>query len=221
LTWAYSQPRLSVAWARQLQQATYVVGKCAQFALPVAFCLLVERRWPRWRRPRFAGLALGLAFGLAVAGGMLGLYYAEVRHWPALERAPNLVRGKLREFGITTGGGYLLFAAFLVVAHSLLEEYYWRWFVFGRLRRQIPEMAALVLSSLAFMAHHVLVLNVFLAGYFWTAVVPFSLAIAVGGAVWAWLYARTDSVWSSWLSHLLVDAAIFVVGWDLWQRAGG
>ena len=72
-----------------------------------------------------------------------------------------------------------------------------------------------------FMAHHVVVLGVYFPGHFWTLAVPFSLGIAVGGVVWAWLYERTDSVWSPWLSHALVDAAIFVIGWDLVQRGGG
>jgi hypothetical protein len=71
------------------------------------------------------------------------------------------------------------------------------------------------------MAHHVIVLGVYLPGRFVSRALPFSLAIAVGGAVWAWLYGRADSLYPSWLSHLLVDAAIFVIGWDLLQRAGG
>ena len=45
--------------------------------------------------------------------------------------------------------------------------------------------------------------------------------MAVGGAAWAWLYERTKSIYASWVSHLLVDAAIFVVGWDLVERAAG
>jgi uncharacterized protein len=43
----------------------------------------------------------------------------------------------------------------------------------------------------------------------------FSLSVAVGGAFWAWLYQRTGSLYGPWLSHLLVDAAIFLVGYDL------
>jgi membrane protease YdiL (CAAX protease family) len=37
----------------------------------------------------------------------------------------------------------------------------------------------------------------------------------VGGAFWAWLYHRSRSLWGPWLSHALVDATIFVIGWDL------
>jgi len=47
------------------------------------------------------------------------------------------------------------------------------------------------------------------------AALPFSLCIAVGGMVWAWLYHRTHTIYSSWISHLVIDAAIMVVGYDL------
>jgi membrane protease YdiL (CAAX protease family) len=42
-----------------------------------------------------------------------------------------------------------------------------------------------------------------------------SLGVAVGGAVWARLYDRSGSLLGPWLSHLLVDAAIFFVGYEL------
>ena len=50
---------------------------------------------------------------------------------------------------------------------------------------------------------------------------PASLGVAVGGAAWAWLYERTGSVLAPWVSHLLIDATLFVIGWDLLRRAGG
>jgi membrane protease YdiL (CAAX protease family) len=111
-------------------------------------------------------------------------------------------------------------AAFIAVAHAALEEYYWRWFVFGRLRRHLAVGAAAVLSGLAFMGHHVLVLAVYFPGRFWGAAVPLSLAIAVGGVVWAWLYHRSGSLLGPWLSHVLVDAAIMLIGYDLMFRRG-
>jgi membrane protease YdiL (CAAX protease family) len=43
----------------------------------------------------------------------------------------------------------------------------------------------------------------------------FSLAVAVGGAVWAWLYDFSRSLIGPWLSHMLVDIGIFVIGYDL------
>jgi membrane protease YdiL (CAAX protease family) len=198
-----------------IQQFTFVAGKCVQFAFPVLFLRAFEGRFPRPGRPRFVGLLPGLGFGLAVAGLIVGLYFGGLRHSALLTQTPGQVRQKLRELGADSVLGYVLLAVFLCVAHSLLEEYYWRWFVFGRLRKLLPLAPALVLASLAFMAHHVIVLHVYLPGRFLSAVLPLSGGIAVGGAAWAWLYERTGSVWSPWLSHLLVDAAIFGIGWDL------
>jgi hypothetical protein len=39
--------------------------------------------------------------------------------------------------------------------------------------------------------------------------------VAAGGAFWAWLYQRSGSLVGPWLGHLLADAAIFTVGWQL------
>ena len=122
---------------------------------------------------------------------------------------------KLEGFGLATPAGFVLLTVFLALIHSLLEEYYWRWFVFGWLRRLLPLLPALLLSSVAFMSHHVIILAVFFPGQFWTATVPFSLAIAGGGFVWAWLYDRTGSLYAPWLSHLIIDLAIMAVGYDM------
>jgi membrane protease YdiL (CAAX protease family) len=198
-----------------LQRGAYVAGKVVQFGFPILFLALGGGPWPRPLRPRLEGLGLGLAFGLLVAAGAFAVYWTWLRHSPVLAPTPAQVRGKLEQVGMATPARYLALAAFIVAAHSLLEEYYWRWFVFGQLRRVVSVPAAIVLSSLAFMAHHVVVLGVYLPGYFLVAAVPFSLAIAVGGAFWAWLYYRAGTLYPSWLSHLLVDAAIFAIGWDL------
>ena len=69
-------------------------------------------------------------------------------------------------------------------------------------------------SSVGFAAHHVILLAVFFGWISpWTWVL--SVAVAGGGAFWAWLYERSGSLLGPWLGHLLVDAAIFSVGWDL------
>lgn len=201
------------------QQTAYVGGKIVQFAFPLAFLLVVERRILPIRNASkeaiVSSLCYGLVFGLLVVALMLGIYFGALRGTEMLQQTPARLQQKLHEFNMATPLRYVVLAGFIVAAHSLLEEYYWRWFVFGQLRRLTALAPAIALSSLAFMGHHVIVLYVYLPGYFWTAGVPFSLAIAVGGAVWAWLYERSDSLWPSWLSHLLIDAGIFAVGWDL------
>jgi membrane protease YdiL (CAAX protease family) len=203
------------------QRLAYAGGKVVQFSFPVVFLALGGGPWPRPLRPRLTGLGVGLVFGMLIVTLMLGVYFVALRHSPLMAGTPQQIRHKLGQLGMDTRARYLALAAFIVITHSLLEEYYWRWFVFGQLCRVVRLSASVVLSSLAFTAHHVIILYVFLPGHFWTLAAPFSLAIAAGGAVWAWMYSRAGTLYPSWLSHLLVDAAIFVIGWDLLWPLGG
>lgn len=216
MTWVYF-----VALAPQGQQdnpalqAAFAVGKLVQFLLPLVYVKLIahEPLWPNWRNSQ--GLALGLGFGLFTAGGVLGLYFGWLRGSGLLGETPAKVVDKLQAFGRANPRGYVEMAVFYSLFHSLLEEYYWRWFVFGRLRRWLRLAPALLLSSAAFTGHHVIVLAVYFPQQLWTLALPFSLCVGVGGAAWAWLYERSGSLYAPWLSHLLVDAAIMVVGWDM------
>jgi membrane protease YdiL (CAAX protease family) len=124
------------------------------------------------------------------------------------------IRGKVAGFGIDGVWQYALLGAFYSLIHSLLEEYYWRWFVFGQLRRRTPVSVAAALSAAGFTAHHILVLDKYF-GFANPATYLLASCIAVGGAIWAVLYHRTGSLVGPWLSHLLVDAAIFAIGYDV------
>lgn len=196
-------------------QAVYGAGKFIQFSFPVLYLALVDPNHLRSLRPQFKGWGLGIGFGVLVSAGVFALYEAGLRSWLVDIGTATQIRGKIEEFNSATPIRYAALAGFLAVVHSLLEEYYWRWFVFGRLRKLLSVPSAIALSSFAFMAHHVIVLGRFFPNDFWTAAVPFSLCIAVGGAFWAWLYNRSGSIYSTWLSHLLVDVAILAIGYDL------
>jgi membrane protease YdiL (CAAX protease family) len=208
---------LGGAGTRFLPQAAYAAGKIIQFSIPLLFVAFVVRRKPVWQGPTARGLMLGIGFGLLVGAVMLGAYHGGLRSSRVMIEASVRIRAKMAEFGITSPLEFLALSVFLCVAHSFLEEYYWRWFVFGRLRTLLPMGLAVLLSSLGFMSHHVLILWAYLPDRVLTGVVPASLAVAAGGAVWAFLYARDDSLVAPWVSHALVDAALFVIGWDLMQ----
>ncbi len=212
ITWAYFFGADDASAG--VQSSVYSVVKVVQFALPVVWVLAVQRGrvtlWPAGGQ----GVVFGLLFGAAVAAAMVELYAGFLRSSPLLADATPEIRDKVSGFGIDSVWKYAALGAFYSLCHSLLEEYYWRWFVFGQLRAWTPLGAAIAISSLGFMAHHVLVLGKFF-GFASPATYLFSACIAVGGAVWAWLYHRTGSLLGPWLSHLLVDAAIFAIGYDL------
>jgi membrane protease YdiL (CAAX protease family) len=199
---------------RSLQQGAYLIGKTIQFALPIVWVWLVQRdrQWPRV--PSAWSVAVGIGFGLIVAAAMQVIYHSV----PQVFDAPGAeVRKKVESFGIASPAAYLLFAFFVSAIHSLLEEYYWRWFVFGQLARGCRLPIAIATSSVAFAAHHVLVLGLYFgySGPTWLLTWLFSLGVAIGGAFWAWLFHASDSLAASWLSHVCVDVAIFVIGYKM------
>lgn len=199
------------------QQLAYGLGKTTQFGLPL---------WAAWQGwgggwerliLRKKGLMVGAAFGLGVCA-LLVLAFQFLIAGTSLEQTlRETAREKILSLGIENGLLFLAVGVFYAAIHSLLEEYYWRWFVFGRGERIWGSTTAMVISSLGFMAHHVLLLGHFLGYGDWRAYL-LSLAIAIGGAFWAWLYRRTGNLTASWLSHAVVDAGIFGFGyWLLFQ----
>jgi membrane protease YdiL (CAAX protease family) len=69
-----------------------------------------------------------------------------------------------------------------------------------------------VAAALAFTAHHVIALA---AQFNWGVTLLGSLGVFSGGAAWSWLYLRYRSIWPGYISHAMVDVAIFVIGYGL------
>jgi uncharacterized protein len=193
----------------------YGAAKVLQALLPLAGWWLL--RMDRQRGPGAAGgVVAGLLTGALLGGGVLAAWASPLASWAGFGPVPARVWARLVALGADSPLRYLALALFLSVLHSWFEEYYWRWFLCGQLERRMAAWKAVALSSLAFASHHWIVLDSFLAGaYRWTATLPLTLVVAAAGAVWAWLYLRYRGLLSPWLSHLLVDAALMAVGYQL------
>ncbi len=192
----------------------YGVGKIIQFGFPIVFIWLFAAGRIGWPPRSNRGIKLGFIFGAVIAVLTLLIYAWLLKPAGALDSAAGEIQQKVAGFGINSAAAYFALAAFYSIAHSGLEEYYWRWFVFGQLRPYTSRVTAILVSSFGFMAHHVVVLGVFF-GWSSPLVYLFSIAVAIGGAVWAWLYEDSRSLVAPWVSHALVDAGIFAVGYDI------
>ena len=197
-----------------LQQSAYGIGKAIQFGFPLFWVAVILREKIAWSPPSGHGMSLGFGFGLVVAAAMLGLYHLWLNPGGYFLNAEEAVRQKVIDLGLNTHWRYASTGLFYAFCHSLLEEYYWRWFVFRQLRKQASLATSITISSVGFMAHHVILLATFF-GWDSPMTYLFSLAVAAGGAVWAMIYEQSDSLYAPWVSHLLVDAAIFLLGYDL------
>ena len=149
----------------------------------------------------FAGLATGVAI-LALMIIWMSSPWREI----ILEGGSG-VREKVQSLGFLDH--FIPFAIFITLAHSFIEEFYWRWFVFGNLRHVLPMPLAHALAAVGFAAHHLVVTCQYYP--FWFA---FGLAVCVGvgGLIWSLLFQRFNSLLGCWISHLCVDAGLMWVG---------
>ena len=180
---------------------------------PFAATLLILRESLRRERPtgpgRWRSLLVGAGFGIAVALLMLAL--EEFSPMGAiLEQNGERIRERVDGLGMLDH--FILAALAISIVHAALEEFYWRWFVYGNLRHLVSQPWAHLIAGVGFMSHHVVITSQFF---------PFGFAlflgfcVGIGGAFWSWHYQRYHTLWGPWFSHMIVDFAIFYLGYQL------
>ncbi|MDA7906041.1 CPBP family intramembrane metalloprotease [bacterium] len=217
----------------QFQQIAFAIGKIIQFGFPLVWVWL----WYRNRLRTFSPFAkdtpekidtpsdhhwaskhangIGVVFGLLVVIAMFGIYLFLIKGTELGNQFSILVQEKVIDMGIENYWQYIAVGIFYALCHSFLEEYYWRWFVFDLLKKFVRPEFAMIISGLGFMAHHVVLLGAFFA---WSGTTYLlSICIAIGGVFWAWQYDKTDRLMAPWLSHMIVDAGIFSLGYLIVQ----
>lgn len=197
-----------------IQKTAYLFGKTIQFSFPIIWTIFVLK--DNWRIRRFSskGIAEGGIFGLLVFVLMVGLFYL-FQIFPEfrgnLDQMKTEVIDRLTRLGLVSPVPYLLLAIFYSIIHSGLEEYYWRWFAFRLVNQRCPWLFAAIITNIGFALHHIIILGCYF-GFTdfltWFCV----LGVFVGGLYWSILYRRSNSIYAPWLSHGLIDAAIFFIG---------
>jgi membrane protease YdiL (CAAX protease family) len=147
------------------------------------------------------GIATGLLFGIVAAAGY-GLFYASL-----LEPFREPLLARISDWGSVER--YWAWAAAISIAHSLVEEIYWRSFLYARLERAMPPVPAALAAGALFSMHHgVMYASIFSADI----ALVFTLGTALAGAVWCRIYARGGGLPAAWISHALADAFLFAIG---------
>jgi hypothetical protein len=149
---------------------------------------------------------VGAGLGVLIVAAMFGLMHATPLG-AVVEAGSGQIAEKVRGMGVLNH--FLAFALFLSVIHSLIEEVYWRWFVFGNLAHLISKCMAHVVAALGFSAHHILVLSQFFP--LWLASI-LGLCVGIGGLLWSLLRERQGALWGAWVSHMVVDLGIMWLG---------
>ncbi len=199
-----------IATEGRVTQLVYSATKLFTLFWPlVAWRFILKRpidRWD-WRASRhWKALPLGLIVGLGIVG--IAWIALATPLGDVVRANAHRIRAKTEAVGILRH--YLLFSIFLSVFHSLIEEYYWRWFVYGRLAEVTRGPLPHLLAGAFFAAHHVVVLSTFF-GLAWAFF--FGGCVGIGGIIWSWLYQRQGSLLGIWLSHMIVDMGVLAIGY--------
>jgi len=167
--------------------------------------------WPSWKVVILTGVLIGV--GVALVGWLMVITpVGDI----VKANSHNLVE-KARGLGFATKGRFLMVAAFITIFHSAMEEYYWRWFVYGHLRQMVGHWPGHLVAALAFTGHHLVLTSVL----FPLPVALFLSFIAgLGGLMWTLMYEWQGTVLGCWISHLVVDAFLMIVGYRLIMGAG-
>ncbi len=190
-------------------KSLFVVCRLWLALLPVVWLKFVDREPLSWSPPRLGGFRTGAILGLVIAAVIFASYGIAL-HLGVIH--PDKIASRAAQTGLNHLNAYIGSAIWWVTFNSLMEEYVWRWFVFRKFEVLFCGKPAVMAAALAFTAHHVIVLA---AQFNWPIALLGALAVFIGGAMWSWLYLRFRSIWPCYLSHAIVDTAIFIIGYWL------
>lgn len=183
----------------------YPLAKISLVLLPFAVWRLVGGSW--WAGLPDMGLAPPSRRGV-VSGLLLSILIGAVFFLLAADLPGSAIRQKLESLGILD---YYWSAGFFILAvNSALEEWYWRGFLLAEWRNHVKQPAVIIAGGgLFFGFHHFFTL----LPYFSLApVLLFTGATMLAGALWSWQRLQGWSLLDCYLSHLIADVTIIMVG---------
>ena len=152
------------------------------------------------------GLLAAFGLGAGVYGVILGGYFL-VR--PFFDFSG--IAGKLTQNAGVTRENFLYVSLYISLVNSLLEEFFFRGFLFTNLKTKGKQFANLF-SAAVFAAYHVAMMTG------WFSPVLFVLVMAgltVGGMLFNGLNDRFGGICVSWLVHMCANFAINTIGFIL------
>jgi membrane protease YdiL (CAAX protease family) len=189
-----------------LGKVAFSLCKIWMLILPAIWFFRIEKGKLRLSRPTRRETWVGLVLGIVMFAVIIGAYWLLGQQWIDTEQTQQ----RAIAVGITTPQIYLTGAVYFTLINSWVEEYIWRWFVGRQCEHLVSAKTAIFLSAFLFTLHHIIALAAYTD---WRTVAVGSLGVFIAGAIWSWCYTTYHSIWASYISHALADAAIAIAGW--------
>ncbi len=108
-----------------------------------------------------------------------------------------------------TRDNFIFVALYISFVNSLLEEFFFRGFVFLGLKKVWNNGSAYIFSAAVFALYHIAMMTG------WFSPVLFVLAMAglfTGGLIFNFLNSKSENIYTSWLVHMFANFAINTIG---------
>ena len=151
----------------------------------------------------FTALGLGLGIYALILGG-----YLLLRNVFDFSK----IAGSLTENAGVTKDNFLYVSLYISFVNSLLEEFFFRGFLFRNLKKQSKPAVAYGISAVLFAAYHIAMMIGWF-GFGLNALVL--LGLTVGGLIFNWLNEKLGCIYGSWLTHMFANFAINTIGFLL------
>ena len=156
---------------------------------------------------RARGMATALVLGAELYALILGAYFVAARFFDF----SGIARSLSGNLGVD-GENFLWVAVYISFLNSLLEEFFFRGFVFTNLRRSASRPVAYGFSAAAFALYHVAMM----IGWFPIPVYAVVIVgLSVGGLIFNYLNEKFETLYVSWFVHVFASFAINTVGFLL------
>ena len=193
-------------------QPGYAVKSAIKISLFLLVPFLVSRfgnglQIARLFRFRRNGILPALSLGAGVYGVILGGYFL-LQNWIDFS---GIVDSLSSGAGVTKDN-FLFVSLYISFINSLLEEFFFRGFLFANLKPSAGRGFAYGFSSAMFAIYHVAMM----IGWFHPAVTVLLIAgLTVGGMIFNFLNEKQENILTSWLVHMCANFAINTVGFIL------
>ena len=158
-------------------------------------------------RPAQKGVLAALGLGVGLYALILGAYFLIGRFFDF-----SAIVGNLSANAGVTRDNFLFVSLYISFVNSLLEEFFFRGFVFTNLKRHRTRRFAYLFSAAAFSLYHVAMM----VG--WFSPLLFMLVMAglmVGGMIFNYMNEKLETIYCSWLTHMFANFAINTIGFLL------
>lgn len=154
-------------------------------------------------------MIFSVLLGAIIYIGILGVYFS-LKNFINLQDIMEILDKNVK----VNRNNFLYIAIYISFINSLLEEFFFRGFIFLNLKKLIGRNISYLISGIAFSIYHVAIMGN------WFNPVIFVLALIglfIGGVIFNYLNERNENIYNSWIVHMMANFAINTVGFIMFD----